>query len=360
MPRETIEGLSEKEKIHCKEWADTLLHNAPQTKDFFDKNISLSEIKNRQEQKEEARDLGKSLRADETSKYFIRSNATTINKSLRPQLEIIMRFGYQNGASDTDQALSPKMMLKYVQFREKQVYERTLTPDSFKAIMSKIRIFGHMSTATKGFPNVDYQKMTDKATKRVNEYIKAHKATDNPVNNDRHKIHAFTNGEEQKIIQGVKNEKVKVALELIDKHLFRIENASMVYLGYKWEKIYGKWERVKTDEPKIALVSKGTQRHTVTLEQELFNKLMKFSEKRKGYDVFHVSKRTIQNNVKKSAEALGIKSTVHNLRATAAYKLYNKSLNADYSESEAKKIVSNKLFHGRLDITSYYINSAKK
>ena len=81
---QVIDGLNNHDRIQAWSYADELLHTAPQTQKFFDPNISLGEIKNRQTQKDEARAEGKSLQASETSKYFERSNVTTIKNNLTP------------------------------------------------------------------------------------------------------------------------------------------------------------------------------------------------------------------------------------------------------------------------------------
>ena len=61
-----IEGLSEHERIQAKSWADYVFHNAPQTEKFFDKDTSIGDIKNRQQQKIEARNNGEALQAKAT------------------------------------------------------------------------------------------------------------------------------------------------------------------------------------------------------------------------------------------------------------------------------------------------------
>ena len=65
---------------------------------------------------------------------------------------------------------------------------------------------------------------------------------------------------------------------------------------------------------------------------------------------------------KKAAEKAGVKYiSVHNFRATQAYRLYNSLKETNlYTEEQIKKMVSKNLFHGRLDITDYYLKSANK
>ena len=76
--------------------------------------------------------------------------------------------------------------------------------------------------------------------------------------------------------------------------------------------------------------------------------------------VFHVDRSTIQKHAKRSAKEQGIKYiSIHNFRATVAYRLFNNLLAEGYSENDAKKAVSKKLYHGRGDITIYYVRSAR-
>lgn len=356
-----IEGLNNHDRIQAWSYADELLHNAPQTQKFFDPNISLGEIKNRQTQKNEAREAGKSLQAGETSKYFERSNVTTIKHNLTPEFRHYFEFALKtHNVPNVKHALSFKIMKEYVSFREQQVYDREIQPNTFKEYMSRLRIMCSMSTATEGFPNVNVDKLTAQATERVKEYVKAQENTNNPVVTAKHSIYAIQafnkldNGEDKKIIENIYNEKCKLSMQMVEKYMFRNENVSTVYLGYEWVREGKGFKRVPTDEYKIALVSKGNQHHTITIDKELFDKMKQFANK-KG--VFHVSKRTLQDNVKKAAEKLGLKSTVHVQRAISTKKLYAKLRRQGYSEEDAKRIVSRKLFHGRLDITEYYLNS---
>lgn len=353
-----IEGLSDHERIQAKSWADYVFHNAPQTEKFFDKETSICDIKNRQQQKIEARNNGESLQAKETMKYFERSNVTTITHNLRPSFNQYFEFALKTGASDMEQAISPKMMMKYIKHLEQKVYDRKITPDTFKEYASRMRILCAMSTATKDLPDINIDKMTKKATNRIKDYVKKHEGTETEVVNDKHKIHAYKNDEMERIIDNVKNEKVKLALEIIKETGFRIENAETLYLNTQWKRISAKkWEREYTPENKVAIVSKGNQRHTVTLSPELFERLKQYVNKNK---VFHIDRSTIQKHAKRSAKEQGIKYiSIHNFRATVAYRLFNNLLKEGYSENDAKKAVSKKLYHGRGDITIYYVRSAR-
>lgn len=352
-----VDELTDFERIHCKSWADSLFHQCPLTAKFFDKNISIDQIPTRQEQKIQAKNNGDSLSHAETSKYFEKSNVTTITHNLRPQFNIYMQLAFKNGATNVNQALSPKKMQAYVKWREQQVYDKKITPDSFKEYMSKLRILANMSTVTENFPDINVDKMTSKASARVKEWFEKNKDSD-PQINDKHKIKAYKADEPERILEQVKNEKVKLALEVILTHGFRIENASRLPLDTAWKKINGKWERVPA-EGKVAIISKGTQRHTVTIRQDLFERLKEFANSK---NVFHVSKRTIQDVTKKAAEKAGVKYiSVHNFRATQAYRLYHQLKETSvYTEEEIKKLVSRNLFHGRTDITDYYLKSGDR
>lgn len=343
------------DRTQVNSWVTTLLHNAPQTEKFFDPNISLGEIKNRATQKKEWRDSGKSLSLSETSKKFERSNVQTM-KLFRNEAEHVFQYAFKyHKASDANQVLSVKNLTRYIEFREKQVYEGKITFNSFSEYMSKMRVLCAISTATENYPNVNVDKNIKKAVDRIEKYAEENKGTDKELATEKHSIHAFTNGEEKQIIAGIKNQKAKLACEIIDRYCFRIENVSTIHLNTEWKYNGKKWVRVPTDEPKIALVSKGTQRHTVTLDKDLFERLKAFANKK---NIFHVAKSTIRDNVKKSAKKLGLKCTVHNLRATAARNLFYVLQKVGYTYEESLQLVSNKLFHGRKDITLYYINSA--
>lgn len=359
MSRHAIEGLSDYERAKAKSWADELFHNAPQTEKFFDPNISLSEIKSRHEQKQEARNEGKSLQLSETSKYFERNNVTTITHNLRPSFNQFFEFAYKNGNRHINNAISPKVMQRYLQFLEQKVYDRKLTPDTFSEYVSRMKILASMSTATKGLPDLNIDRMTDKIKNRVNAYVEKMKNTNNPVVNDKHKVHAYTGDELEKIIDNVKGEKEKISLEIIKETGFRIENATVAPLNTQWKRIGKKeWIREYTPENKIAIVAKGNQRHTVTISPELFEKMKENADKD---NIFIVNQNDLRDATKQSCEDSNIKYiSVHNIRATVAYRLYNELKEKGYSEKQARQIVSNKLYHGREDITMYYINSANK
>ena len=171
MSNHVIDGLSDDERNIAKSWATNLLHNAPQTEKFFNPNISLSEIKSRHEQKQEARDKGESLKVSETSKYFERSSVTTINKNLRPFFNQFMEFAYKGGNRDANSAVSPKVIRNFLHFQEDRVYSREITPDTFKEYASRIRILASMATVTKGFqelPIEKIEKMTQKSQDKIN------------------------------------------------------------------------------------------------------------------------------------------------------------------------------------------------
>ena len=360
MSNHAIKGLSDYERIQAKSWADYLFHNAPQTAKFFDPNISLSEIKSRHEQKKEARDRGDSLRASETSKYFERSNATTITHNLRPTFNQYFEFAYINGNRNINNAISPKVMQKYLQFLEQKVKDRKITPDSFNEYVSRMKILVSMSSATEGLPTFNIDKMTTKIKARVDNYVERMKNTDNPVINDKHKIHAYKGDELERIINRLEQDgqgKIATSVRLISETGFRIENATSLQLNTQWKRVGNrKYVREKTDDNKIAIVSKGTQRHTVTLSPTVFNLLKIFSD---NDDRFILKQADLRKAVKEACKKEGIKYiSIHNLRATVAYRLYHNLIANGYSEQEALQIVSNQLYHGRTDITLYYIRSA--
>lgn len=365
MSNHVIDGLSDDERNIAKSWATNLLHNAPQTEKFFNPNISLSEIKSRHEQKKEARDRGDSLRASETAKYFERSSVTTINKNLRPFFNQFMEFAYKGGNRDANSAVSPKVIRNFLHFQEDRVYSREITPDTFKEYASRIRILASMATVTKGFqelPIEKIEKMTQKSQDKVKAYVEEMKNTDNPVINDKHKIRAYTGDELERIINRLEKDgkgKMAASVRLISETAFRIENATSFQLNTQWKRVgYKKYEREYTMSNKIAIVSKGNQRHTVTLSKELFDLLKQYVD---SDGRFILKQDDLRNAVKEACKKEGIEYiSIHALRATVAYRMYRDLKATGYSEQDALQIVSNQLYHGRPDITLYYIRSAEK
>lgn len=354
MPKHVIEGISEHDRIVAKTYATELLHNAPQTEKFFNPSVDLSDIKSREEQKQEARDQGKSLRASETSKYFERATVSTIQNNIRPTIVQYMEFAKSRGATNLQSALSPKTVLKFFQFQEERVESREITPDSYKTYIGRIKVMANLANATEGLPNLNIDKMVNRAIEKVDEYVKKMKDTDNPVVNEKHSVKAYVGDEMTRIIEGIKDEKIKTVVSVIAEHGFRIRNISNIYLDTVWQGD----KRVKVDESlnKIAVRGKGNQKHTITLSEELKNKLKQFVDKN---NEIHVRQKKIREEVEESCDRQGIKYiSVHNLRATYAYNLY-KDLKANgYSEQEARQFVSNNMFHGRTSITMHYVNSA--
>lgn len=352
-----VEGLNDHNRIQAKSWADDLFHSCPMTEKFFDKNTNIADIPTRQQQKINARNNGESLNHAETSKYFERSNVTTITHNLRPVFNIYFQLAFKNGATNVNQALSPAKMREYVKWREEQVYNKEITKDTFNEYMSKMRILANMSTATDGFPTFTVDKMTKQASIRVNDWFDKNKDSDSNLNN-KHKVNAYLKDEPEKIIAEVTNEKAKVALEVVLHHGFRIENAETMYLDTRWQKVGKRWQRVQ-DFGKVAIISKGSQRHTVTIRSDLFAKLKELANEK---NVFHVSRRTIEDNAKRAAEKANIEYiSVHNFRATQACRLYNQLKETGiYTEEQMKILVSKNLFHGRTDITEYYLKAVLK
>lgn len=362
MSNHVIKGLSDFERMKAKSYADELFHNAPQTAKFFDPNISLSEIKSRHEQKQEARDRGDSLKVSETMKYFERNNVTTITHDLRPSFNQYFEFAYARGNRGLYSACSHKTMHNYVQFLENRVKERKITPDTFNEYLSRMRILASMVTATEGLPELNIDEMTKRASYRIDNYVKEMKNTDNPVINDKHKVRAYKGDELERIINRLEkdgNYKIATTVRVIEATAFRIENASSIPLNTQWRRIgYRNFEREFTPDNKIAIVSKGNQKHTVTLSPELFDKLEKYAD---SDGKFIIDQNEVREAVKKACEKEGIKFiSIHNLRATVAYRLYRDLKATGHSEQDARQIVSNQLYHGRTDITMYYINSANK
>lgn len=362
MSKHVIEGLSEHDRIVAQSFANELFHSAPQTAKFFDLKTDLSEIKSREEQKREARDAGKSLKPSETAKYFERSTVSTIQDNLKPTIINFMEFAKSRGATNLQSALSAKTILKFFQFQEERVEKREITPDTFKTYVGRIKMMAEMSTATTGLPNLDIDKMCDRAIEKANDYVKKMENTENPVVLQKHAIRAYTGNELERIIEKIDDDKIKAVVSIIKEHGFRIRNIANVYLNTQWKKVNPNdprtWVRERVDADTIAVRGKGNQKHTVTLSKELMQKLKKYADKN---NEIHIKQNDIRNAVKRACEANNIKYiSVHNLRATYAYNLY-KDLKANlYDEQTTRAEVSKKLFHGRTSITMHYVNSAYK
>lgn len=349
----TIEGLNKHQRIEAKSWSDELLHNASQTQKFFDKNTTLADIPTRHQQKNQALQEGKSIAPHETSKDFERSNVKTI-QNIRDQLNIFNEFALKNGATDAYSALSPNMMQKFIKFREQQVYDRRIQPNTFEEYMSKCRIFASLATKTDKFLNFNVDKMTSKAMNRVNAYVEKMKNTDNPVVLSKHKVNAFLGNEPEQLIANVKDEKVKVATEVALKYGFRIENVETIFLNSKWQYVNGKPKRVYS-ENQFALVSKGNQRHTITFDKDTVDKIQKFTDDK---DKFHVNRQKIRRTLKKSADELGIKWTSFHSTTRATYacrRFLEMYYSGNYSVKEIKQYIARAMFHGRIEVTEEYL-----
>jgi len=69
----------------------------------------------------------------------------------------------------------------------------------------------------------------------------------------------------------------------------------------------------------------------------------------------HKEMKKFQNFIRESKKS-GPSLTYHSLRHTYAQELYRRLMNSSLSELEARKIVSKRLGHNRIDITNVYLN----
>ena len=100
-----FDDMTDAECITAKSWVDKLLHKAPQTREFFDKDTSLGDIKSRHVQKMESLEEGVTKAADRC-KTFVKSNVQDIT-NIRGQFNIFAQFAFKNGCTNLNAALSP-------------------------------------------------------------------------------------------------------------------------------------------------------------------------------------------------------------------------------------------------------------
>lgn len=340
-----IFDISDREAIQAKSFVDELLHSAPQTSAFFNKDIDIGDIISRHEQKENAKENNIND-AVERCKTFEKSNAQDIT-NIRNQLNVYAQFALLKGCNSMNQALSPRIVKQYIDFRENQCKNGEITIGTMKAICSNIRMLGYFATSTPKYKNVDYTKLTTRAYNNAKEYIKEHKTEKKSSEKG-----AYTKEEFQRIIDNFTNEKFKVAANLSFWQGLRLENVATVYVDTKWQKNDGKWVRVP-NAGTIALISKGTQRHTLKVFPDILDNLRKYKDEN---CVFRCNKRSLEKHLKTVCDKLGIKKTRwHNLRYSFANRTFRELLKSGVDIESAKRITSESMYHRRSEITKHYL-----
>lgn len=354
---EKLFKLSRSEYIKAKSWADYLFHHAPQTAMYFDNNTLPSEILNRKRDLDSLScvlDMFDSVQEIESIKYFKQAKMKEITKELRPSFNQYMGFALKIRKNhDIKSALSFKPIFHYMKFLEDMVYEGEITPNTFYEYITHLRILCDMASCTEGLPNTNIDKASQKAIIRIKDYMKK---MDNEVNNDDYSIKSYTGDELVKIIDGVKDEKVKTVLEVMMETGLRLANMETIYLNTKWTRENGATKIVPNNDNTIALLSMSTYKQTICLPLELFNKLKKFADDK---NVFRIDRNIIEKSVKESATEQGMPYfSIHSFIATFAYRLYNQLISQGYGDKEAKEFVAKKLRHKSTELVEYYIKSA--
>lgn len=349
----TLFKLTKNEYIQAKSWADCLLHNAPQTAMYFDKNFTLSEIIEKQNQLKTVSESGLSLQDIESLRFFKNNNIRNIVKYLRPSFNQYMGFAFKiRKCSDVNNAITPKVMHHYIKLLENMVHEGDITPDTFYEQISYMRILCSMATATDGFRDINIDNMTQKAVARVKEYLAK---LENGIIDKNHSLKIYSDEEIAKIIDGVKDEKAKIALEVMNKTGLRTANIETMCLNTKWYREHHITRIVPTNENTVALLSMSTYKHTVTLPPELFAKLKKYADEN---NIFRINGDFIRKLAKESAKEQGFDDFyMPSIIATFANRLYHKLINEGYGDAVAKEMVAKKLHHRDTRLIDYYIAS---
>jgi len=111
-------------------------------------------------------------------------------------------------------------------------------------------------------------------------------------------------------------------------------------------------------EKKIKLKEKGGYSRKISISDDFNDWLEKITKEKDLNDKILPERtdRAVQKQVEEACEKLKIKPLgLHRIRASHAYNLYKKLLKNDYSDKEARKIVSEHLGHHRESVISYYL-----
>ena len=342
-----FDDMTEFECIKAKSWVDELLHKAPQTKDFFDKNTELKDIVSRHDQKLASLEQGVTTAA-ERCKSFVKSNVQDI-QNIRGQFNILAQYGLRNGCTNMNAVLSPKTIKNYIEFREQQVQRGELKISSFRTICSDMRILAYFATATPQYRNVDVTQLTTRAYERAKEYVEQNNPYDKGVEGK-----AYTAEEYRAIMDNFPNEKMAVAVELSYEQGLRLENVATVFIDTRWERQEDRsWQRVHHDGT-IALVSKGTQRHTITINNpQVLDGLRKYADEN---GLYSCSRRGLENALRDACHNAGVAyKHFHGLRYSFANRSMEELTSAGVDYRTAKLTVSSSMFHKREEITDHYL-----
>ena len=345
-----FDDMTDAECITAKSWVDKLLHKAPQTREFFDKDTSLGDIKSRHVQKMESLEEGVTKAADRC-KTFVKSNVQDIT-NIRGQFNIFAQFAFKNGCTNLNAALSPRVFKNYIEFREQQVKDGELKINSFKTICSDMRILSYFATATEGYRDVNIDKLTNRSYERAKAYVESNQ----PYEDKKSYSRVYTEEEFAKIMDGCTNDKFKIAYELSYSQGLRIENVATIFVDTRWvqNEDTHKWSRVECPGS-IALISKGTQRHTLKITNpNVLSGLRRFAN---DNGMFSCSRRSLESNLKMVCDKMGVEyKTFHGLRYSFANNKMQELMSSGVDYKTARGLVSEMMYHKREAITQHYLN----
>lgn len=357
MAKEYTENMDRHYIIEAKSWVDELLHQCPNTKDFFDKDKDLRDLTSRHEQKLDWIAEHGNFKASDAMKTMTVNKVGTIT-SERSKFNNFAQYLISSGrASDFKSGLTFKCIKGYLMDRQEMVMEGKIKISTFEQDCYAMRKLCVYSTNTAGYPNVDVDrishKLFDEAKGKLEE---THQLV--PEGNDRR---AYTPNEQEAILSHVADPQARAVLNLGFATGFRLDNLAHVYIDTKWEatndsgKIH--YQRVPC-EGCIAVRAKGNQLRTVDISRidggKLAENLRQFADKDGG---IHMSHRSLENKWSEACRAVdkNLPTGIHNIRYTFATRMYNELRAEGMSEKRAEKAVSESLFHHREEITRHYL-----
>lgn len=117
-------------------------------------------------------------------------------------------------------------------------------------------------------------------------------------------VKTYSNDEIEKIINNIKEEKVRIALALIKEQGLRINEVTTIYLNTKWVEEGNTAKMIETNENSFVLISTVPKKRTIVLPSNLFNKLKEYADNKK---IFRIGEQHIRNKIKESAQEQGFK-----------------------------------------------------
>lgn len=388
-------GLNNYKCRGAKGMIDKFLHVCPNTRGFFDKNITLDQIPSRHEQKEKyIEEHDGKYDVSDASRSMRERNKKTI-KTKRDFFNQFAQFAVAKyDVNRLEQVLTPRIMSNFIynlKVRLEASYSPKTVDEAYKnenwkgkdkwsinpisegtylQYLSYINILGRYASNTEGYPDVDFSGMTDKAKsyavklqEKYKDEIEMRKSEG--ISSDFVR-RPYTAEEQKAILDRIENPKERMIIQLGLMKGLRKENLCTIYPDTEWTTVQGKDGKLRNvrtySEGNIAVLAKGGQRRNVSIGdiRDTYTGKLILEEIREwsSNGKFSYRSNTLNKNFRKACRELGMDATaIHNLRYTYACTLFRNLLSAGYDYNNALKMVSEALFHKRNSITLHYLRA---